>query len=441
MDIIIAGAGKVGFELARALSSAHNVTVIDKNAEALDRLHELIDIFPVVGDIENPVTYRALLDTRADIFIAVTDSDEANLLSTLIADDSIAIKKKLIRLRNSYFAKGSIIESLGVSEPVFPFALSAETIRLLLRYPEANNVKKFTGSTLKLISIRVDNPDYEEEPISSFENEKVKIVGVERNKEFLLPSGNESIRHNDLLYFVGEGEVVERLYSRLDLKMPLKIRDAVVFGARHLGLEIARVLIEEGVNVKVVEKDLELCKRASEILQENALVINSHYDEAILYEEERLANADMVITTGSQDEENIVRSLQAKEQGIPKVVAINNEQKYYDLIHKLGIIAARGPRTSAHYAILEKIASMSVITERRYCGGNGIALSRKIYPNSPLIGKKIKYPSMDEMIVLHGREGVFLPDLPEIVMLEGDIIFLFAPVILENRGRAWISSL
>ncbi len=441
MDIIIAGAGKVGFELARALSLAHNVTVIDKNAEALERLQGLIDIFTIVGDIDNPLTYKALFGTRADIFVAVTDSDEANLLSTLIVNDAIDVEKKLIKLKNSFFGKSSILDTLEITESVFPIVLSAETIRLLLQYPEANNVKKIPGSTVKLISIQVDNSDYEEELVTSFENDQVKIVGIERCKRFFVPLGTESIKHDDLLYFLGEGKVVEKLYSRLDLKMPLKIRDAVIFGARFLGLEIARVLIEEGVTVKVIEKDLKLCKRASEILQEKALVINSHYDEAILYEEENLASADMVIMTGSQDEENIVRSLRAKEQGIPKVVAINNEKKYYDLMHKLGIIVARGPRTSAYYAILEKIASKTVVSERRYCGGNGIALSRKIFPNSPLIGKKLNPFPQKETIVLLEREGIFLPDLPEIFLLEGDMVFLFVPVSLEGKGRAWISSL
>jgi trk system potassium uptake protein TrkA len=441
MDIIIAGAGKVGFELARALSYSHNVTVIDKNSEALERLHELIDILPVVGDIENPATYQALFDGKADIFIAVTDSDEANLLSTLIVNDIIDVKKKLIRLRNSHFASSGIAETLGITESIFPSVLSAENIRLLLRYPEANNVKKIPGSTIKLISIQVDNPDYEEEPIALFENDKVKVVGIERNKQFLVPLGTELIMHGDLLYFLGEGEVVERLYSRLDLKMPLKIRSAVVFGAKYLGLEIARVLIEEGVSVKVIEKDLELCKRASETLQENALVVNSHYDETILYEEEKLTNADLVIATGVQDEENIIRSLQAKEQGIPKVVAINNEQKYYDLMHKLGIIVARGPRTAAYYTILEMIASESVISEKHFCGGRGIVLSRKVFPNSALIGKKLKIFREEEFVVLLEREGVFSSVPFEIEMKRGDMIFLFVPAALEKKGKVWISSL
>ena len=146
MKIIIAGAGKVGFELARSLSSDHDVTVIDKNGEALDRLGELIDIYPLVGDIENPMTYRSLLDTQVDIFIAVTDSDEANILSTLLATDTIRIDRRIIRLRNSHFMQSQFLASLGDLERVFPFGVTAETIRQLLMYPGANNVKRF-GAT------------------------------------------------------------------------------------------------------------------------------------------------------------------------------------------------------------------------------------------------------------------------------------------------------
>jgi len=441
VKIIIAGAGQVGFELARVLSTHHDVTVIDKDAEALERIHELIDIFPVAGDIENPDTYRALHETEADIFVAVTDSDEVNLLSTLIINDTISVKKKLIRLRNNYFAKSGIAQTLGITESVFPFRLAAETIRLLLAYPEANNVKKFFGTEVKLISIEVDNPDYEEKEIAFFESSEVKIVGIERDKIFFIPSPDERIIHGDLLYFLGKGEVVEGLYSRLDLKMPHKIRNAVVFGAKFLGLEIARVLIEEGVKVKVVEKDLELCKRASERLQENALVINSHYDEEILYREENLADADMVIATGKEDEENIVRSLQAKEAGIPKVVSINNEHKYYNLMHRLGIIVARGPRTATYYTMLELIASRSIIREKHFCGGQGVALIRKIYPDSLLIGKKPKAFKEKNALALVEREGVLMPIPSEEVLREGDILFLFVSKKLQEKGKEWISSL
>jgi trk system potassium uptake protein TrkA len=114
MNIIIAGAGKVGFNLARTLSHAHNVTVIDRNAEALQRLQESLDILPVHGNIEDPQTYRKLIDHEADLFIAVTNLDEANLISTLIVDDQIQVERKIIRLRNQFFSRSSVLEKLGV---------------------------------------------------------------------------------------------------------------------------------------------------------------------------------------------------------------------------------------------------------------------------------------------------------------------------------------
>lgn len=162
MNIIIAGAGKVGFELAKSLSDDHHVTVIDQNAEALERLHELLDIFSVVGNVEDPATYKKLSDLKVDIFIAVTDSDEANLLATLFVDDSLSVQKKLIRLRNSYFAQSNFLSKIESLKRVFPFQLAAQTMRLLLKYPEANNVKTFADTQIKLISIKVNNPKHEE---------------------------------------------------------------------------------------------------------------------------------------------------------------------------------------------------------------------------------------------------------------------------------------
>jgi trk system potassium uptake protein TrkA len=440
MKIIIAGAGKVGFELARSLSSDHDVTVIDKNAEALDRLSELIDIYPVTGDIENPAVYRTLLDDKADIFIAVTDSDEANILSTLLANDSVEIGRKIIRLRNAYFKQSRFLAEIGNLERISPLQLSAETVRLLLDYPGANNVKQFSQTDTKLISVQVDNPNYEEKQVHQFENDRLKIVGVERDRLFSIPTADAVVRHGDLLYFLGDGAVLEQVYGQLDLHMPQQIKSAVVFGADMLGVEVARILIEKGVRVKVIEKSIDLCRIASDQLQDKALVVNSHYDEAILYAEEDLGRADMVITTDRKDEINIVRALQAKEHAIPKVVAINNERKYYPLMHQLGMVVARGPRTSAYYAILESIARDAVGESRHFCGGAGVVLARYIAPDSPLIG--ILPPRWrSEGIVLIERAGDLITGEQIDAIEAGDVLFLIVNSSDEKQGRAWIYSL
>ena len=441
MKIIIAGAGKVGFELARSLSGDHQVTVIDQNAKALDRLQELIDIFPMHGNIENPLTYAALLDTEVDVFIAVSDSDEANLISTLLIDDHIRVDKKIIRLRNSYFTESQTLSSFGSLERVFPFQLAAEKIRALLKHPEANNVKNFSRARSQLVSIKVDNPKHEEKQVALFENERIKIVGIERDKQFFVPSKEALIRHNDLLYFLGDGTVLENLYGELDLHMPGRIKNAVVFGAKTLGIEIAKVLIDEGVNVKLVEKDIAHCKHASEILQEKALIINSSYDEGILYEEENLVNADIVIMAGPQDESNIIRALQAQEYDIPKVVAINNDPKYYALMHQLGIIVARGPRISAYYTILESLSAQGTIETKHFCGGKGILLHRKIRPLCSLIGQSIGKVYQDNGILLIEHQGDLSEATPETVLNEEDTLFLVTAIEREKEAYQWISSL
>ena len=440
MKIVIAGAGKVGFELARSLSVEHDVTVIDKNAEALERLGELIDIYPLTGDIQNPMTYRALLDSEVDIFIAVTDSDEANILSTLLANDSTRIHRRIIRLSNSYFEQSRFLAGLGDTERVFPFRLAAETVRMLLAYPGANNVKHFPDTDLKLISIKVDNPLHEEQPVGHFENERLKIVGIEREKDFFLPDPQRVIRHGDLIYFLGDSTVLESLYGQLDLHMPPRIETAVVFGADTLGIEVARTLIDAGVSVKIVEKDLDRCHQASDTFQEKALVINSRYDETILYEEEHLDKADMVIATDRRDETNIVQALQAIEHRIPKVVAINNERKFYSLMHQLGMVVARGPRTSAYYAILESIASDGIIQTRHFCGGEGVVLARRVFPGSALIGRTIKPCKIGGMVLVE-HQGLLFAAAERPGLEEEDRIYLILKADDEEKGEKWIRSL
>ena len=440
MKIVIAGAGKVGFELARALSAGHDVSIIDKNEQALERLGDLIDIYPVVGDIENPLTYRTLLDRQVDLFIAVTDSDEANILSILLATDSVQIERKIIRLRNSYFEESQFLAGLGDLERVFPFRLSAETIRQLLIYPGANNVKQFGHTSTKLISVKVDNPNHEKKEVQAFENDRLKIVAIERDKEFIIPDSQTVVMHGDLIYFLGNGSVLEALYGQLDLHMPSRIETAVIFGADLLGVEVAKILLEEEVEVKVIEKDIALCEQASDALQDRALVINSHYDETILYDEEHLNEADMVITTDRKDETNIIRALQAQENDIPKVVAINNEQKYYSLMHQLGMVVARGPRMSVYYAILESISREYTLEKRHFCGGAGTVLARHIRPGSPLIGKQIKPWRGEGIVLLEHDETLEAPDR-QVVFAEGDLLYLITTAEEEAQGKAWITSL
>ncbi|WP_456431414.1 NAD-binding protein [Nitratifractor sp.] len=438
MDIIIAGAGKVGYNLARTLSPVHNVTVIDRNADALARLQESLDILPVHGDIEDPRTYRKLIDKEADLFIAVTDVDEANLISTLIADDVIRVERKFIRLRNEFFAKSSIRDKLGITDAIFPLEATSETIGSLFAYPRANNVKHFAYTPLKLVSVRANAISGEME----LEPEGFAVVGIERRKRFYIPSyGPVRIEPGDLVYFFGSEETIRKLCPQFEGEAPAQIDRCVVFGGGDLGIAIARKLLEHGKEVKVIEKNIRQCEIADEALEGEAMTLSCKYGTAELFEEEGLAKADMMIAATDNDEYNIIKCLEAREHGIAKVVAVNNEMEYYNLMHSLGIVVVRGPKMSAYHAIIEKIHSSRIVTERKYCGGQGTVLLRKVFPGSGLVGKRIK-PLIREGITVYlvrGGRPVALESPTEAA--EGDVIVAFARDDAAKRVESWMHGL
>ena len=441
MNIIIAGAGTVGYLLSQSLSIKHNVIVIDKDIKKLERLDDEIDIFVIKGDIEDPKTYKDLPIDRADLFIAVADSDEANLLSTLVAEDVVDIGKKIIRLKNDGFVKSHVLKKLSIDYAIFPDILTARRIKSLLAFPKANNVKAFHQSKHKLISIKVERKDCIDYRVSDIRDSDVRVIGIERDKRLFTPNLDDKITNGDLVYLYGNVKKIEELSFKLDEVMPSVIKRVVIFGANTQAQKIALALLTKDIEIKIIEKDRALCQEASALLGEKVMVINSAYEDHKLFEDEGIKYADMVIAGGHNDEKNIVKCVEAKEYGIPKVVAINNDKSYYNLMHKMGLVVVRGSKASANFEILEKISSSSIVTQRHYCGGMGVLFMRKIYPNSQLIDKSIRYKKIKGVKVLLTRdEEIF--DISDVKSFQqGDIIIVSGDIAKKEEMRRWIYSL
>jgi trk system potassium uptake protein TrkA len=441
MNIIIAGAGTVGYLLAQSLSIGHNVIVIDQDIKKLERLNDEIDIYVVRGDIEDPKSYQALPVQKADLFIAVTDSDEANLLATLIVEDVVDVGKKIVRLKNDAFVKSHVLQKLSVDYAIFPDILTARRIKSILAFPKANNVKAFHQTKHKLISIKIELKQSKKFQISQLISDDVKVIGVERDKKLFVPTLDEVVSNGDLIYLYGNVSKINELASKLDEVTPDSIKRVVIFGANIQAQKIANALLSKDVEIKMIEKDSTLCKEASAELGEGVMVINSAYEDHKLFEEEGIKYADMVIAAGHNDEKNIVKCVEAKEYGISKVIAINNDKSYYSLMHKLGLVVVRGSKASATFEILEKISSSSIVTQRHYCGGEGVLFMRKIYPNSPLIDKKInKHTIKNSGVVISREERLY--DITQIDRLQkDDVIVLFGNAKNKEEMQKWIYSL
>ena len=437
MNIIIAGAGKVGFNLAKALCIGHNVTIIDKNSEALHRIQESLDILPMQGDVENSKTYQTFVDKKVDLFIAVTNIDNVNLISTLMANSVLEIDRKFVRLQNHFFGDTIIKEKLEIDRMIFPIKLASKNIASLLDYPKANNIKFFKYTDYRLISVRASK---DLQPLKII-SDRFNVVGVERDKEFIIPFTNEDIQPNDLVYFFGLDDDIRTICSQLETTNKSEIQKCVVFGGGELAISISKALLEIGKDVKLVEKDLKLCEIANEELEGKASVINSKYGTIDLFEQEGLNNADFFIAATNNDEYNIIKCLEAQEKGINKVVAINNEMEYYNLMHSLGIIVARGPKMSAYNTIMEHISSSGVVIQKSFCGAKAVVFMRKIFPNSKLINKKIKPIKTKNSNIFYLRDEKLYPFNEKVILLENDSIVAFSKANESTKIKQWIYEL
>ena len=437
MNIIIAGAGKVGFNLAKTLCIGHNVTIIDKNSEALHRIQESLDILPMQGDVEDANIYNHFIDKKIDLFIAVTNIDNVNLISTLMADSVLEIDRKFVRLQKHFFADTKVQKKLQIDMLIFPIKIASKAIASLMDYPKANNVKFFKYTDYKLISVRASQ-DIE---VLSFQLKNFKIVGIEREKSFFIPQKDEKIFANDLVYFFGEEKDIREACDILNIEDKEEIQKCVIFGANELGVSIAKDLLESKKSVKLIDTNLEKCKKADEILAGNASVINLKYGDTTIYDEENLSEADVFIAATNNDEYNIIKCLEARGKGIHKVMAINNEMEYYSLMHSLGIIVIRGPKMSAYNTIIEHISASGVIVEKSFCGSKAFVYMRNIFSSSHFIGKKIKPLKLNTSKIFYMRNAQLFPFEKKLILEKSDLIIAFCTIKESSKVKQWIYEL
>lgn len=393
MQVIIAGAGRVGYNIAKHLMHDNSVTVIDQNEYAIQNIQENLDVLGICGNIENPHTYLGITP-QIDLFIAVTDSDEVNLLSSLIIDNLATVKRKIIRLKNTFFASDQVKAKLNINETIVPSYEAAQPFKYLVDFSHAHNAKAFKETKALLISVRLKD-NFTPRMISTFIGEisgEVAVAGIERKKEFFVPKPVETLLPNDLVYFLAFPNAILSIRTTVcELSdTPSPIKNCVIFGADALGVEIAKVLLKKGIDVQIMDKNIDLCRKANIELKNKATVLKTTYDADHI--NTTRFDTDMFIAATKNDEYNITKCIEAKQKGIKKIIGINNDIAYSSLMRNLNIEVVRGEKINAYYSILERIHSNNIFTQKKFCGGEGTILLRKIDVSSSLIGKTMPLP-------------------------------------------------
>ena len=426
MNILIAGGGKVGYNLAKILYKKHNVTIIDKDEDKINFINESLDVLCILGDLRDTLTYQSL-EREYDYFIAVTNEDEINLISAAIIDNFSKITNKLLRIQNTSYSLTDISKKLNIDTMIYSHTIPILNIEKLIKLPQANNVKDLAFTNMILIStnseIEIDS--------ASIENEKVKIIATVNENEEINFCHKCKIKKNDLVYIMGTYEELKEVLKKLAPNQPETIKNILIFGADSLGIELANVLKSLDLNVTIIEADSNLAYKASKKLNEEVMIINASFDDENLFLSENLQKNDVSIATTKSDEKNILKSLIAKKYGIKKTICINNNPYYHSIMHSLHLPIIRGPKMATVYKILENIESEKIIFERFFLGFKARVFIRKIFIN------KIIKPPKEYAKILILRDNKLIDIENEFEIKEGDIVFYFN----TSGSKKWIENL
>lgn len=342
MYVIIAGAGDVGFHLAKLLANEeHEIILIDIDEEKLQRAASLIDVATVVG----PSTSYSVLNEagiqKADLLITVTAYEENNLL-TAIVGKNLGAKKTIARISNKEFVRKKELLDLaqvGVDEVISPVVLAAKEIQRLLRVAATTDTFDFDNGILSLIGISIDdlgilrNKTLRE---ASYLNPDFSFIPVAflRDNKTIIPRGRSRFQLNDHAYFIAQPKGVQQVLS-LTGKKDVNIRNVMILGGSRVGINAARLLSKK-FNVKLIEKDKQKCFHLADIL-DNVLVINGDGRDVELLQEERIEEMDAFIAVTGNSETNIISSLVAKNNDVAKTIALVENMDYIHLSQKIGV--------------------------------------------------------------------------------------------------------
>ena len=434
MKIIIVGCGKVGETLAAVLSQEGNdITVIDRREEVVDDLCNRYDIMGYVG---NGVSYTVQADAdikHADLMIAVTGSDELNLLCCLIAKKA-GNCHTIARVRNPEYNNelGFIKEELGLAMVINQEYAAAMEISRVLKFPSAIEIDTFVKGRVERLRFKI--------PVSSILDDmslyemhnklkcNVLVCSVERAGQIVIPKGDYILQSGDVISIVSTAKEENVFFRKIGV-LSNQVKNVLIVGGGEIGYYLAKILSSAGMQVKLVEKRLERCEELSELLPKATILHGDGTDKQLL-DEEGIAQTEGFVALTDFDEENVILSLYARKRGIRKIVTKINRIAFDEVIETLDLDTTIYPRDITAEYILQYVRAMknsigsNVETLHRIIDNKAEALEFIIRGN--FRGKDIPLAELpirpDVLVACIYRRGKIILPRGKDVMQEGDSV-------------------
>ncbi|MCM1989040.1 Trk system potassium transporter TrkA [Oceanirhabdus seepicola] len=405
MKVMIIGAGKLGTKLATAMLNGEiRVTIMDNNPIILDRLKDHLDVLTINANGARKEVLEELNISSYDLIISVTSSDETNVLISSMAK-SLGCTSSIARIRNPEYANqlDFMKNVYNIDHVINPELATSNAILRYLMESYTFSFGDYASGKVSLVNFNIKN-------LSDFVNKKISelnciddllIVAISRNGDIIIPHGGTILEENDFIYVIGQRDKIKIIAKILKESIDKKtIKKAMILGGGKIGYYLADSLSQKGINVKIVESDINRCKALADKLNDNVLVIHGDGTDINLLEEEDLAEMDAFIGATGYDEENLFMSLRAKQLNVGKVIAKISRQSYVHIIEKLGIDLAINPVNITASEILKYIRGGRVVSVSLLLDGQAEVTEIIASNNLQVLNKPIKNLNLPKGIII-----------------------------------------
>jgi trk system potassium uptake protein TrkA len=400
VKIVILGAGQVGRSAAKSLSreEANEVTVVDLDEDILRNLQDRLDIRTVAGNASYPTVLEAAGAQEADIIVALTSSDEVNMMACEVAYTLYRTPTKIARIRSSEYTNRPELfgdDALSVDVFISPEQLVTEYVERLIRYPGALQVLDFADGKVQLVGVRalaggqLVRHTLRELP-EHLPKAAARIVAIYRAGRSIPPEGDTVIEDGDEVFFLAARADIKRVMSEMR-RQDSPVKRIVIAGAGNVGFRLAKTL-EKSSQVKLIERDPRRARKVSELL-ENTIVLGGDAADEELLIEENIDSTDIFAALTNSEEANILSAMLAKRLGAHKVMALINKPSYAELMESGSIDIAISPQTITIGSLLAHVRRGDVVRVHSLRRGAAEALEAVVHgdeASSRVIGRTVE---------------------------------------------------
>ncbi len=448
MKIVIVGAGAVGFNLAKQLSKeGHDISVVEKDQDLVKRISERLDVFVVSGSASSPAILEEAGIKNADMVLAVTNSDEINMVVCMLAH-SYGVKTKIARIRSPEFTdEQPFLHQNGfhIDHIVNPEKITIDSILNIIGTPGAIYVADFTEGDILLRGFSV--PD--DAPIVGKKLSELKeiestdsflIVAIQRNEEMIIPTGDTKILPHDNIFVLIAKAALPYFLPMVNRRAD-EVEKVLIYGVNRASLELAKRLEDQKIGVTIIESDKEKTQQAATVLDKTIILQGNALDIDLL-KESSVDIVDFFVALSENEQTNILSSLLAKRLGAKKAIVLSVDPAFVPIINSLGMDIVINPRLITVGSILQHIRRGHTLSVVKFQQSEAEAIELIAEEGSKIVGKPLRDIPFPQGSILGAivREGIMqIPAGNTIINPDERVIVFTLPNAIEKVQSLFIS--